>query len=302
MSNHTYGQLPTVVSHDNRVSDFQCRLYTEISSLSNKYGYCFASNEYLGKTFSKSPETISRAISGLQKLEYLTVIIEDGYKRKMKVKMDFSDMEPVDENVKGGSQKDQGGLTKMSRGVDENVMTANNIIQLDKSNEINRRIVETSSTAFLDQDEIEEIEQQIYHSKTTEKKEKKSVARKRKETTAEEMDLVFQVVAYLNEKTEQAFQSGGEKTKSLILARHHADKWGLEDFKTVIDHKKSEWFAKDNLRQYLRPSTLFAAGHAEEYLQAAKLWKKKPVATSPGVVPLFRQSDYTNIDKSKFKF
>ena len=112
--NHTYGQLPTVVSHDNRVSDFQCRLCAEIASLSNKYGYCFASNDYLGKTFSKSPETISRAISGLQKLGYLTVVIEDGYKRKMKVKMDFSDMEPIDENVKGGSQKCQGGLTKMS--------------------------------------------------------------------------------------------------------------------------------------------------------------------------------------------
>lgn len=136
----------------------------------------------------------------------------------------------------------------------------------------------------------------------TETKKEKKISAKRKETTAEEMDLVFQVVQYLNEKTEQAFQPGGEKTKSLILARHHADKWGLEDFKLVIDHKKSEWFVKDNLRQYLRPSTLFAAGHAEEYLQAAKLWKKKPVATSPGVVPLFRQENYNNVDKSKFKF
>lgn len=143
--NHTYGQLPTVVSHDNRVSDFQCRLYTEISSLSNKYGYCFASNDYLGKTFSKSPETISRAISGLQKLGYLTVVIEDGYKRKMKVKMDFSDMEPIDENVKGGSQKEQGGLTKMSRGVDENVMTAN------KNNLIRKSIKKTEQEkAFVE--------------------------------------------------------------------------------------------------------------------------------------------------------
>lgn len=195
--NHTYGQLPTVVSHDNRVSDFQCRLYAEIASLSNKYGYCFASNDYLGKTFSKSPETISRAISGLQKLGYLTVIIEDGYKRKMKVKMDFSDMEPIDENVKGGCQKDQGGLTKMSRGVDENVMTANNIIQLDKSNEINRRIVETSSTVTLI-DEIDETSVEIHHVpdyfsdyaerlesiplKATQKKERKSVAPKKKES------------------------------------------------------------------------------------------------------------------------
>lgn len=140
------------------------------------------------------------------------------------------------------------------------------------------------------------------NSKATQKPKEKSSAKKEKVTSSEDMDLVYQVVTYLNEKTEQAFQPGGEKTKSLILARHHADKWSLEDFAAVIDHKKSEWFVKDNLRQYLRPSTLFAAGHAEEYLQAAKLWKKKPVATSPGVVPLFRQENFANTDRSKFKF
>jgi len=172
----------------------------------------------------------------------------------------------------------------------------NHTILLDKEE------VETSSTPFLDEDEIEDIEQQIYASKATQKPKEKSSAKKEKVTSAEDLDLVHQVVTYLNEKTEQAFQPGGEKTKSLILARHYADKWNLEDFKTVIDHKKSEWFPKDNLRQYLRPSTLFAAGHAEEYLQAAKLWKKKPVAMAPGVVPLYRQSDYNNVDKSKFKF
>jgi hypothetical protein len=70
----------------------------------------------------------------------------------------------------------------------------------------------------------------------------------------------------------------------------------------VIDHKTSEWFHKDNMRHCLRPSTLFSAGHAEEYLQGAKLWKKKPVATSPGVVPLYRQENFANTDRSKFKF
>jgi len=133
--NNTYGQLPTVVRHDSRVSDFQCRLYAEIQSLSNKYNYCFASNDYLAKAFGKTSETISRAISGLQKLGYLNVVIEDGYKRKIKVKMDFSDMEGVDENVKGGCQKEQGGLSKRTRGVDENV-NHNNIIKEDKYNKI----------------------------------------------------------------------------------------------------------------------------------------------------------------------
>ncbi len=165
--------------------------------------------------------------------------------------------------------------------------------------------VENSFSTVTLIDEVDETSVEIHHVPDyfdTETKKEKKISAKRKETPAADLDLVFQVVTYLNEKTEQQFQPGGEKTKSLILARHHADKWNLEDFKTVIDHKKSEWFIKDNLRQYLRPSTLFAAGHAEEYLQAAKLWKKKPVATSPGVVPLFRQENFVNTDRSKFKF
>ena len=49
-------------------------------------------------------------------------------------------------------------------------------------NLIEKEIVETSSTPLLDADEIEDIEQQIYASKATQKKERKSVAPKKKES------------------------------------------------------------------------------------------------------------------------
>ena len=300
--NHTYGQLPTVVSHDNRVSDFQCRLYAEIASLSNKYGYCFASNDYLGKTFSKSPETISRAISGLQKLGYLTVVIEDGYKRKMKVKMDFSDMEPIDENVKGGSQKCQGGLTKMSRGVDENVMTANNIIQLDKSNKINRgRIVETSSTPLLDADEIEDIEQQIYASKANQKKERKSVAPKKKEsdnpTPIREMfDIYSDQYARMNggEKPEfmpkylqpmkklysileaRQIQSGIVPLDKLQPWRDFIEMWG----KYLQDHPKETYFTAN-----FNPATFYSQFNTI----VAKL-KNQPMTTAQKWEQFYREN------------
>lgn len=193
-------------------------------------------------------------------------------------------------------------LSTSQRGVNLRTIIGTENTQKITTENTTSEFVETSSTPILDADEIEDIEQQIYASKATEKPKEKVSQKRKGATSAEDMDLVFQVVTYLNEKTEQSFQPGGEKTKSLILARHHADKWSLEDFKAVIDHKKSEWFVKDNLRQYLRPSTLFSAGHAEEYLQAAKLWKKKPIATSPGVVPLFRQENFVNTDRSNFKF
>jgi len=235
-------------------------------------------------------------------------LMNAGYISREKIKNEKAqfkgyDYTVTDEPVNG---KAVNGLSVNGSSVNGKAVTSkyylNQELNRESTNKENK-VVELHSTPFLDYDEIEDIEQQIYASKATQKKPKeKSGAKKEKETTIEEMDLVFQVVQYLNEKTEQSFQAGGEKTKLLILARHHGDKWNLDDFKTVIDHKKSEWFVKDNLRQYLRPSTLFAAGHAEEYLQAAKLWKKKPVATSPGVVPLYRQENYQNVDKSKFKF
>ncbi len=202
----------------------------------------------------------------------------------------------------GCSETERGGVQKLNgkrSETEQHIKEEKEIFKLNK-----KEVVELHSTVTLI-DEVDETSVEIHHVPDyfdNETKKEKKISGKRKETSAEDMDLVFQVVTYLNEKTEQAFQPGGEKTKSLILARHHADKWNLEDFKTVIDHKKSEWFVKDNLRQYLRPSTLFAAGHAEEYLQAAKLWKKKPVATSPVVVPLFRQENFVNTDRSKFKF
>jgi len=105
MNSHTYGILPTVIRHDQRVSDFACRLYSEIQSLSNKYGYCFATNEYLGFLFAKDPKTISRIISKLQSLGYLSVSIKDGHMRQMAVRMDFTEMGGVDENAPLGTQR-----------------------------------------------------------------------------------------------------------------------------------------------------------------------------------------------------
>ena len=112
--NNFYGFLPTIIRHDKNVSDFACRLYSELASLSNKFGYSFATNDYLAEVFNKTPEHISRVVSSMQKAGYLSVVIEDGYKRKIYVKTSFEDLEGVDKKIKGGKQEDQGGLIKIS--------------------------------------------------------------------------------------------------------------------------------------------------------------------------------------------
>ena len=91
-----------------------------------------------------------------------------------------------------------------------------------------------------------------------------------------QLQFVTEVVAYLNEKTNQQFKTTTKETIQFINSRVKLDGWELEDFKAVIDFKANEWLKDDKMRQYLCPSTLFRASNAEKYLLAAKASKPKP--------------------------
>lgn len=68
-----YSIITANVRYDNRLTDSEKLLFAEITSLSNKYGYCTASNNYFAKLYQVVKETISRRISKLQSLGYLKV-------------------------------------------------------------------------------------------------------------------------------------------------------------------------------------------------------------------------------------
>lgn len=57
---------------DSRIKN-ELGLLLIISSLSAEQGYCWASNEYLSKLFNETPVNISRKISKLNKLGYVTI-------------------------------------------------------------------------------------------------------------------------------------------------------------------------------------------------------------------------------------
>ena len=71
-----------------------------------------------------------------------------------------------------------------------------------------------------------------------------------------------EVIEYLNFKCNKAFKNTGTVTRRLIQTRN-AEGFTLDEFKAVIDIKCEEWnhepqFGKDDMRQYLRPQTLFS--------------------------------------------
>lgn len=66
-----YAILPADVRYDSRLKANEKLLFAEITSLTNKMGYCYATNEYFATLYNTKKDTISRWISGLEKLGYL---------------------------------------------------------------------------------------------------------------------------------------------------------------------------------------------------------------------------------------
>lgn len=61
---------------DKRLNDIQKIMYGRILGLSDKYGYCNASNEWLGNQVDKSAKSVSRIVSELQSYGLIEVHLE----------------------------------------------------------------------------------------------------------------------------------------------------------------------------------------------------------------------------------
>lgn len=128
MENPSYYSILTAsVRYDDRLSGDQKVLFSEITALSNKNGYCHASNEYFARIYKKDKRTIIRWINKL---------IEYGYVKKQVIyKPNSSEVEirklypvttpnPGDKTVTRGDDKtDTRGSV---RNVTDNITSVNN--------------------------------------------------------------------------------------------------------------------------------------------------------------------------------
>ena len=78
-------------------------------------------------------------------------------------------------------------------------------------------------------------------------------------------DIYREVLGYLNEKAKTNYRISSKEAQKHINARL-SEGFTIDDFKTVIDKKCSEWIGTD-YEQYLRPQTLFGTKF-ESYLNA----------------------------------
>ena len=68
--------LTADVRYDERLSDFAKLLYSDITALCNKKGYCDATNDYFATQFGKSKRTISATVGALADAGYICIEVE----------------------------------------------------------------------------------------------------------------------------------------------------------------------------------------------------------------------------------
>jgi len=77
-----YAIIPAEVRYSNLKPNAKL-LYGEITALSGKLGYCYATNIYFANLYGVSKNTISSWISDLKKLGFITVVVERNDKKQI---------------------------------------------------------------------------------------------------------------------------------------------------------------------------------------------------------------------------
>ena len=78
-----------------------------------------------------------------------------------------------------------------------------------------------------------------------------------------------EVIRRLNEKAGTAFREGSKQSARLIDARLR-EGYTVGELESIVDAMCEEWGGDPRMRDYLRPSTLFNATNAENYLEKAR--------------------------------
>ena len=114
-----YAILPAYVRYEKRLKPAERLLFAEISALTNKLGYCTASNGYFAELYETKKETVSRWISHLSELGFvkLEMVYEGKQIKGRKIWIDEKVMTPIDEKVMTPIDE------KVMTPIDEKVMT-----------------------------------------------------------------------------------------------------------------------------------------------------------------------------------
>lgn len=292
-----YSILTAHVRYSTKISSLAKLFYSEITALSVKEGYCFASNAYFANNYCCSVDTVSRCIKELENAGFIRVEIDAtlGNQRFIwtidtKTEVSAKMREPIRKNADSYPQKCGEGIRKNA---DNNSIYNNTTNNTSNKKEISASAqVVSTSESVVNKNFATELESESQHSEE-EKKEKKLPSMGRGAVT-DEMPKVVQVVDYMNTLAGTKFRANTGNTAKMILARFK-EGYTHDDFMQVISGRYNAWKGTD-MMQHFCPQTLFRPNNFEKYLQNAKF--ARPQASGG----IGAGSDYSNWDESKKPF
>lgn len=133
-----YSILTANVRYDKRLRASEKVFFSEITALSNKYGYCTASNRYFANLYEVSKDTVSTWVSDLVKLGYVKreEIRNEQTKEVIERRLYPVATPPIDKKADRYSSKDREGIDKkvdtpIGKKAEENT-TSLNITSINK--------------------------------------------------------------------------------------------------------------------------------------------------------------------------
>lgn len=246
-----YSILTANVRYDKNLKANEKLLFSEITALSNKYGYCTASNRYFAELYQVTDRVIRKWISDLAQLGYLKIILvsKDGkiIGRKMYPSNNFRE----EQMFQGGTNVPRVRNKCSAEGGTNVPLNITSINTINNNNNI------LSGKEPDPTPEPEEKENSEFTKKTSDSKKSK--------TTSKTEDIPYdRVIKYLNAKAGTNYRATNKATQRLIKARFN-EGMTTKDFKKVIDNKCDDWVKDPKMCEYLRPATLFGSKF-ESYL------------------------------------
>jgi hypothetical protein len=131
-----YTVISADVRYDKNLSLLEKLLYAEIIALTNKEGYCWASNQYFARLFDKNDKYISSKINHLAKLGYLKMNIDraGGNSRKIWI--------PIQKNLNTYSEKPEYPYSEKPEHNNTRYNNTNNITSNISENKFSQEIVD----------------------------------------------------------------------------------------------------------------------------------------------------------------
>lgn len=108
-----YAIIPAFVRYDERLSSSEKLMYGELTCLTNKLGYCYATNGYFAKLYGKDVSTISRWVKNLEGCGYISIAYErEGVQVARRIIKMIDIPEKILQNCNEGIEFLQGGYCK----------------------------------------------------------------------------------------------------------------------------------------------------------------------------------------------